>query len=347
MPTLHSFWALNIDPGFAVLIPSSPHDLRISMATLKFVEGMNYRPTSVYILPTSKTSDYRALSARDGYACCVLTPGRVEDVSLDLWLPARQGYVVECIGLNSISLLGYYTDSTGKQAARDFKAGEVPVHFEAVSQFARGQRAWKSSANIVVERNPIAEQNARILSGKERNTERAENSRSVANLASAMEPTKLRVNLVQGDTLMMISSNILPRPPSFVKLPTNPDVIKEVASPGEGELFIQPKDKVNVDIEGRVLPHRQLLVRDHIPLSVHVGYSTIPADLQAALLGAKVGSRMTVILPPHRAYDQNGHKSFGVPPNALVQFDITVISIEKDVPPEAGGRCGDHEGAER
>ncbi|EPS92672.1 hypothetical protein FOMPIDRAFT_1056657, partial [Fomitopsis schrenkii] len=100
------------------------------------------------------------------------------------------------------------------------------------------------------------------------------------------------------------------------------------------------KDLVWVVIEGKVLPdRRQFLVnRDNKSIPVHIGYSAIFLDIQSALLGAKIGSRMTVILPPHRAYGQYGNEQYGVPPYAQVQFDITVITIEKDVSPGMGRR---------
>ncbi|EPS92989.1 hypothetical protein FOMPIDRAFT_130363 [Fomitopsis schrenkii] len=150
----------------------------------------------------------------------------------------------------------------------------------------------------------------------------------------------MEVMQLRGNEPMVTASDISLRAPVFNRLPINPDVIKEVTVPGKGESFIQPKDKVKLVIEGKVLPqqHPFFISRDNAPISVHVGYSTIFADLQAALVGAKVGSKLTVILPPHRAWGQDGYKPFGIPPNAQIQFDITVVSIEKDVPPETTKR---------
>ncbi|EPS92623.1 hypothetical protein FOMPIDRAFT_1056696 [Fomitopsis schrenkii] len=344
----HCFWALNVDPGVAVLIPPSPHDLRVSTATLKLGEGMNYQSTAVNILPTSSTPDYRALSAREGYTFCVLTPGRVEQVTLDLWLPAGQGYVVECMGPNFVSLLGYYAvtdcrvdaagvDAVGKQVARDRKAGELLVHSEAAQHSASRKRArHESPANDAVESNEIHRQLAHVPNGQQLKAIHAGDPQAVANSVTGADPVKMEVVQLRGNEPMVTASDISLRAPVFNRLPINSDVVKEVTAPGEGEISIQWKDRVKLVIEGRVLPNRRLFLvnRDNTPFSVHIGYSTIFVDLQVALLGAKVGSKLTVILPPHRAYGEDGYKPSGVPPNARVQFDITVVSIEKDVPSE-------------
>ncbi|EPS99369.1 hypothetical protein FOMPIDRAFT_1050653 [Fomitopsis schrenkii] len=356
------FWALNVIPGAPALIPSSRRDLHISTASLKLEEVMNYRSTAINLLPTSQASNYHALSAQEGYAFCILTPGRAEHTSLDLWLTAGQSYIVECIGPNPVSLLGYHVDTIDEQVSgdrkavevlansvtpqiashtidkgvsRDRKAVEVPDNSVAPHVTSRKRARPQSSASDIIGSGETPERIARSPSSQIFKKAKVDDSHSATSLARGVKPVKMEAARGQGDVSMVPASDIAPNAPVLKQLPLNPDVITKVMSRGEGELSIQLKDKVTLVLEGRLSPngHQFLANRNNIPTLVHIGYSSIFEDLQAALIGAKAGCRMSVILPPHRAYGPHGHEGFGVPPNAQVLFDVTIVSIQKAVPP--------------
>lgn len=134
-----------------------------------------------------------------------------------------------------------------------------------------------------------------------------------------------------------MSSNALV--PVLKPLTLHTDVLVKVVSQGDGDVCVELKDIVKIVCEAWVLPSRKQFVSNPTKTPVrrsfyhtrliclflgqfrlHIGYSGSFTDIQAALLGKKAGSMITVILPSHRAYGPRGQPELQVPPHSQLQF---------------------------
>jgi len=63
------------------------------------------------------------------------------------------------------------------------------------------------------------------------------------------------------------------------------------------------------------------------PFQLPLGGGNALAGLEIALHGMCPGERRVLYIPPALGYGQNGNKAFGVPPNALLRYDVELQSL--------------------
>lgn len=64
------------------------------------------------------------------------------------------------------------------------------------------------------------------------------------------------------------------------------------------------------------------------PMEFTIGQGGVPSGLEEAVLNAREGSEMKLILPPHLAYGNFGDKDIGIPPDAILLYDLSVNWIK-------------------
>jgi FKBP-type peptidyl-prolyl cis-trans isomerase len=64
------------------------------------------------------------------------------------------------------------------------------------------------------------------------------------------------------------------------------------------------------------------------PMEFTIGQGGVPTGLEEAVLNAREGSEMKLILPPHLAYGNFGDKDIGIPPDAILLYEISVNWIK-------------------
>ncbi|WP_420456004.1 FKBP-type peptidyl-prolyl cis-trans isomerase [Rubrivirga sp.] len=91
-----------------------------------------------------------------------------------------------------------------------------------------------------------------------------------------------------------------------------------------GSGLVEADSTVTIAYEGRLA--------DGTVFSASPGYRSdirgfIPG-FQAGLLGMAVGETKTFDIPPDQAYGANPPQGSGIPPNATLTFEVTVLDIE-------------------
>ena len=88
-----------------------------------------------------------------------------------------------------------------------------------------------------------------------------------------------------------------------------------------------------IKVDGKAIPGRG----DDTSLFFVLGkqpFGQFPAGWDAGLEGICVGERRRIIVPPVLAYGSQGIPRRGIPPNATLQYDVSLISINGNAMPQ-------------
>ena len=111
----------------------------------------------------------------------------------------------------------------------------------------------------------------------------------------------------------------------------NPMELKiETIEAGTGERVVKAGDSVSVQYTGKLTDGTKFdSTADHggQPFSFKVGAGQVIQGWDQGLLGAKVGEKRTLTIPPNLGYGESGAAGV-IPPNATLIFDIEVVSIQ-------------------
>lgn len=55
------------------------------------------------------------------------------------------------------------------------------------------------------------------------------------------------------------------------------------------------------------------------------------SGVQSALLRFSKGEKSRLVIQPEHAFGETGHKEFGIPPNAVVEYTVTLLDFEKEI----------------
>jgi FKBP-type peptidyl-prolyl cis-trans isomerase len=112
---------------------------------------------------------------------------------------------------------------------------------------------------------------------------------------------------------------------------TNPMELKiETTQPGTGDQVVRAGDTVSVQYTGKLADGTKFdSSYDHSgqPFSFKVGAGQVIKGWDQGLLGAKVGEKRTLTIPPDLGYGAVGAGGV-IPPNATLIFDVEVVSIQ-------------------
>lgn len=64
------------------------------------------------------------------------------------------------------------------------------------------------------------------------------------------------------------------------------------------------------------------------PMEFRIGQGGVPSGLEESVLLARTGSVMRLILPPHLSYGNFGNPEIGIPPDAILLYEISVNWIK-------------------
>uniref|UniRef100_A0A7S4MQU0 peptidylprolyl isomerase n=1 Tax=Odontella aurita TaxID=265563 RepID=A0A7S4MQU0_9STRA len=127
----------------------------------------------------------------------------------------------------------------------------------------------------------------------------------------------------QDDQKLTVSQLI---PPRLCRRPATTDDLLEISYLGTvldtGAVF----DGSSIRIDGRGTPGRA----NDVALFFVLGkqpFGQFPPAFDAGLEGMCVGERRRLIVPPVLAYGSQGLTRRGIPPNATLQYDVTLVSI--------------------
>ena len=122
-------------------------------------------------------------------------------------------------------------------------------------------------------------------------------------------------------------------PPKLCKRGADVDDLLEISYTGmvveTGAIF----DGSAIKVDGKAIPGRG----DDTSLFFVLGkqpFGQFPAGWDAGLEGICVGERRRIIVPPVLAYGSQGIPRRGIPPNATLQYDISLISINGNAMPQ-------------
>jgi FKBP-type peptidyl-prolyl cis-trans isomerase len=104
----------------------------------------------------------------------------------------------------------------------------------------------------------------------------------------------------------------------------------ETTQPGTGEQAVKAGDTVSVQYTGKLTDGTKFdSSYDHggQPFSFKVGAGQVIKGWDQGLLGAKVGEKRTLTIPPDLGYGAAGAGGV-IPPNATLIFDVEVVSIQ-------------------
>jgi FKBP-type peptidyl-prolyl cis-trans isomerase len=104
----------------------------------------------------------------------------------------------------------------------------------------------------------------------------------------------------------------------------------ETTQPGTGEQAVKAGDTISVQYTGKLTDGTKFdSSYDHggQPFSFKVGAGQVIKGWDQGLLGAKVGEKRTLTIPPDLGYGASGAAG-GIPPNATLIFDVEVVSIQ-------------------
>lgn len=92
---------------------------------------------------------------------------------------------------------------------------------------------------------------------------------------------------------------------------------------GEGE-EIQYNDKVSFRYEGKLLNGKIFDKQSKKPISFHI--KELIAGWKEGLVGATIGSKLTLIVPPHLGYGD--HDLDDIPPHSILVFKMEIVGKE-------------------
>jgi FKBP-type peptidyl-prolyl cis-trans isomerase len=112
---------------------------------------------------------------------------------------------------------------------------------------------------------------------------------------------------------------------------TNPMELKiETTQQGTGDRVVKEDDTISVQYTGKLVSGTKFdSSYDHggQPFSFKVGAGQVIKGWDQGLLGAKVGEKRTLTIPPDLGYGATGAGGV-IPPNATLIFDVELVSIQ-------------------
>jgi len=124
-----------------------------------------------------------------------------------------------------------------------------------------------------------------------------------------------------------------PAQPTDISNPNNNNPMElkiETTQPGTGDQSVKAGDTVSVQYTGKLTDGTKFdSSYDHggQPFSFKVGAGQVIKGWDQGLLGAKVGEKRTLTIPPDLGYGAAGAGGV-IPPNATLIFDVEVVSIQ-------------------
>jgi FKBP-type peptidyl-prolyl cis-trans isomerase FkpA len=64
------------------------------------------------------------------------------------------------------------------------------------------------------------------------------------------------------------------------------------------------------------------------PLEVTLGIRRVIQGWEQGIPGMRVGGRRTLVIPPELAYGPTGRPAAGIPPNAVLVFDVELLAVD-------------------
>lgn len=104
----------------------------------------------------------------------------------------------------------------------------------------------------------------------------------------------------------------------------------ETTKQGTGESVVKEGDTISVQYTGKLTDGTKFdssLDHGGQPFSFKVGAGEVIKGWDQGFLGAKVGEKRTLTIPPSLGYGATGAGGV-IPPNATLIFDVEVVSIQ-------------------
>jgi FK506-binding protein 2 len=228
-----------------------------------------------------------------------VTPG-----SLASDLGIQKGWVV--VGIN-----GQSTERTNAQGVAQMLStavqqtsgtDEVEFRFRDPSVFQNQLRNLQADESVTTKVGPAGDTTARASDGSAKSGNVATGQVDQTITVTQLVPPKLCRRGAQTDDLMEIS------------------YIGAVVE--TGAIF----DGSAIKINGQGIPGRG----DDVSLYLVLGkqpFGQFPPGWDVGLVGMCVGERRRLVIPPALAYGSTGMPRRGIPPNATLQYDVTLVSL--------------------
>jgi len=226
----------------------------------------------------------------------------VQANSLAFRLGIRPGWVI-------VALNGQSTERTNAQGVAQMLSTAVRASGDAVVFTFRNPAAFRQQLENLSADQPATTQLAPAGDTTQRNAN--------GSVKSGRSVTQ------QAEQKMSVSQLV---PPKLCTKGATTDDLLEVSYMGTvvetGEVF----DGSAIKINGQGIPGRG----DDVSLYFVLGkqpFGQFPPGWDVALVGMCVGERRRVIIPPAMAYGSIGIPKRNIPPNATLQYDITLVSV--------------------
>lgn len=115
----------------------------------------------------------------------------------------------------------------------------------------------------------------------------------------------------------------------FTPIPKVEKLERQEVKPGTGE-EVQPGASITADYTGAVAA-TGIIFQSSLDSGQPVPFSLngVIEGWTKGIPGAKVGGSYRLLIPAAQAYGANPREDSGIPPNADLVFDITIVSIDK------------------
>ncbi|KAI0278477.1 hypothetical protein BGY98DRAFT_973732 [Russula aff. rugulosa BPL654] len=366
MPIAVALWSTVVKPGEAVsIVPQS--DLVITNAALGAELADASGRTSVkltYLRPVKVTDDDEDDDEKDDEddgdaqvetVLCSLTPGKIEQCTLNLTFEEDDEFLLEVVGKNEVHLSGNYIDQAPDQVpyndeseletesdhALDEVSSDVEMNpedlanilgdddedeEEVVKRFEEvlsdhdaeaAKSAKRRRVSDTVEQEPVAGEKP----SKKAKKLKAENGAAV--------PSKKGIESKEGDTKKEEGKgdDVKQKQGDKGAMRELPSGLKiQDAKVGDGP---QAKSgmRVNMRYVGKLLDGKVFDSNTKgKPFSFRLGGGEVIKGWDEGIVGMKVGGERLLIVPPSLGYGKR--KTSGIPPSSTLRFEVKLLEIK-------------------